>query len=713
MTRLVAGVDSSTQSCKVELRNVDTGELIASGSAPHTPVAPPCSEQNPDDWWTAFTTAFAAAKAKAGAADIIVGLSIAGQCHGLVCLDRAHRVVRPAKLWNDTTSTPELLELRHQIGEAELITRTGSLPTAAFTLSKIAWLARHEPNNFASVAHILLPHDYLTFRLTGRMVTDRSEASGTGYFDSTTGEYLLQHLALIDGSRDWLSMLPVVLPPEGVAGPVQTSVATQLGIDPSALVAAGGGDQHAAALGLGIVPGDVVYSLGTSGVVLTVSPEPVNDPSGAVDGVADMTGGYLPLVSTLNAAKVTDTFARLLGVDLAGLSDLALAADESEPGPTLVAYLDGERTPNRPDARGVLSNLTTATTREQVARAAFEGVILGLVQGQRHLERCGFTLTGRVFAVGGGSRSPAYVQLLADALRQPVWLPTDVPEATARGAAVQAAAMVNGELVATIRTRWRPSSTIGAHPRATRRTPLPDYLAAAACDDSAGAFVLNGWHRNHGTGSIAGSVYAVVPGARSRAARSLHTARCWVHADIIIDSVGAERGVTSSELAQIRRDGPDAQVDVHVIVLGDGLNPVALEVARAVLSALPAVRPQRLTLSAALIAALAAEVDAVRAHGTALWLQVDAAAEASVVADQPAKPDGVLVMLIEPGGTAAADPQGLDAVGRFAGILPVGVDGGVTSAVAASAVSRGASYIVSGRDLFFSPHESNPYQRED
>ncbi|TFB75395.1 hypothetical protein E3O06_06125 [Cryobacterium glaciale] len=237
--------------------------------------------------------------------------------------------------------------------------------------------------------------------------------------------------------------------------------------------------------------------------------------------------------------------------------------------------------------------------------------------------------------------------------------------------------------------------------------------AAPPAVDSAAAFVLNGWHRNHIAGSIAGSVYTVVPGARTRAARSLHTAGCWVHADIIIDSVGADRGVTASELAQIRGDCPDAQIDVHVIVLGDALHPAALEVARGALSALLAVRPQRLTLSAALIAALATEVDAVRALGTALWLQVDPAAAASVVTDQPVKPDGVLVMLIEPGGTAAADLHGLEAVGRFAGTLPVGVDGGVTGAVAALAVWRGAGYIVSGRGLFFSPHESHPYQRED
>lgn len=479
MTALVAGVDSSTQSCKVELRNAETGELVSSGSAPHPPAAPPRREQNPEEWWRAFLLAFAQAKAGTPSASTIVGISVAGQCHCLVALDPLHRVLRDAKLWNDTTSTPELMELREKIGDGELIELTGSLPTAAFTLSKVAWLARHEPRAFSNLAHILLPHDYLTFRLTGAMVTDRSEASGTGYFNPRSNSYLPEYLRLIDDEVDWLSMLPSVMPPEGIAGTVLPAVAAELGIGGAVLVGAGGGDQHAAALGLGIQTGDVVYSLGTSGVVFTVSDDAVNDPHGEVNGVADMTGRFMPLVCTLNAAKVTDTFARLLGVDHAALSELALAADDSDAGPTLAAYLDGERTPNRPGARGLMTGLTSSTTREQVARAAFEGVVLGLVNGQRQLERCGLELNGRVFAVGGGARSPAYTQLLADALQRPVWV-ADSAEATARGAAVQAAAAVRGELVASVRTAWRPGSDVVAQPRSVHRDPWPAYQRATS-----------------------------------------------------------------------------------------------------------------------------------------------------------------------------------------------------------------------------------------
>ncbi|GAB3618470.1 xylulokinase [Okibacterium endophyticum] len=485
MTSLVAGVDSSTQSCKVELRDLESGALVASGSAPHPPAAPPRSEQRPEAWWTAFRAAFGVAAERMPSGASVVAVSVAAQCHGLVALDEEHRVIRDAKLWNDTTSAPELRELRGRIGDDALIRAIGSLPTAAFTIGKVAWLAAHEPENFAALRHILLPHDYLTFRLTGRMVTDRSEASGTGYFDAAANRYLPEHLQLIDADKPWGDMLPEVLPPEGIAGTVLPEVAAELGISPDTIVGAGGGDQHAAALGLGIESGDVVYSFGTSGVVFAVNELPVYDPQGHVNGVADMNNGFLPLVCTLNAAKVTDTFARILGVDHAELSALALAAPPD--GPSLAAFLDGERTPDRPGATGLLAGITSSTTREQVARAAYEGVVFGLVNGQRQLERCGVQTGGAVFAVGGGARSGAYTQLLADALGSPVRV-ADAPEATARGAAVQAAAVASGRTVAGVRAAWRPASTVVAEPRVAEPGASADdprwraYLRTASVD---------------------------------------------------------------------------------------------------------------------------------------------------------------------------------------------------------------------------------------
>ncbi|NRG43046.1 xylulokinase [Rathayibacter sp. VKM Ac-2835] len=478
--QLVAGVDSSTQSCKVELRDAITGTLIASGSATHPPVFPPISEQDPEMWWSAFVHAFRAALASTGAAaDSVVAISVAAQCHGLVTLDSTDTVIRPAKLWNDTTSAPDIAQLRQKIGDETLLRSVGTLPTSAFTIGKLAWLARNEPAHLSRIAHILLPHDYLTFRLTGAYVTDRSEASGTGYFDAARNAYLPNFLDLITTDLDWDTVLPEVLAPDAAAGTVRPAVLEELGLHGTVTVGAGGGDQHATALGLGIRPGDVVYSFGTSGVVSALSRTPVYDLTGAVDGVADMTDGFMPLVSTLNAAKVTDTFARILGVDHATLSSLALAADTSDIGPVLAAFLDGERTPDRPGATGLLSGITSATTREQIARSAYEGVVLGLASGQRQLEQMGVSTDGTIIAVGGGAKSPAYTQILADVLQREIFT-ADVPESTARGAAVQAAAVAAGASVVSVRDEWAPETTIIAQPRTHTRDPWQRYTATAS-----------------------------------------------------------------------------------------------------------------------------------------------------------------------------------------------------------------------------------------
>lgn len=477
--RVVAGVDSSTQSCKVELRSDDDFSLLATGTAPHPEATPPSSEQDPAAWWTAFVAAFRMALAQVSNAEV-VAISVAGQCHGLVALDAERRVVRPAKLWNDTTSAAELARVVARIGADELIRRTGSLPTAAFTLGKLAWLAANEPSNLERTATMLLPHDYLTFRLTGRFVTDRSEASGTGYFDPAANQYLPEFLRAAAGERDWASMLPEVESPDVAVGEVLPSVLAELGLSDSVLVGAGGGDQHASAVGLGLEPGGVVFALGTSGVVFATTAEPVRDLSGMINGVAAMQGGFLPLACTLNAAKVTDTFARLLGVDHAELSRLALAAEGE--GPTLAAFLDGERTPNRPGASGLLADVRTDTTREAVARAAYEGVIFGLVGGARHLASLGVDVTGAVLSVGGGSRAEAYNQFLADAMGREV-LVADAPEAVARGAALQSWAISHGLTLTEAMSSHKPATRVAAEPRDAGGERLDRYLQVAAITD--------------------------------------------------------------------------------------------------------------------------------------------------------------------------------------------------------------------------------------
>ena len=482
---VVAGVDSSTQSCKVELRDLDGGRLLGAGSAPHPPAFAPCSEQWPSDWWNAFEVALDAAVTAAGVARTDVSaISVAAQCHGLVALDADGAVIRPAKLWNDTTSAPQLARLRQQIGAEAWVKSVGSLPTAAFTLGKLAWFAQHEPAGFARLARICLPHDWLTLRLSGRHVTDRSEASGTGYWSAAQHRYLDEYLDLVDSGRDWMPMLPEVLGPQEAAGLITADVAAALGLRRDVVIGPGGGDQHAAALGLAVEPGDVVYTIATSGVVFTTAQDPVFDLSGIVDGVADCAGGYLPLVSTLNAARVTDWAGRILGVDHRELARLALAADPLR-SPVLAAFLDGERKPDRPAASGLMAGLTSATTREELARAAHDGVLLGLVRGETLMNGAGIATSGRVLVTGGGARSVAYRQILADLTGREVVIadPADADEATARGAAVQAAAVATGTGVREMRRAWAPRTEVVAAPRPgtdeLREQLMERYLAVA------------------------------------------------------------------------------------------------------------------------------------------------------------------------------------------------------------------------------------------
>jgi xylulokinase len=432
---LIAGVDSSTQSTKVEVRDLESGRVVARSSAPHPSTTPPVSEQDPAAWWSAFEHAWAGAGGPAVAA-----ISVAGQQHGMVVLDSARRVVRPAKLWNDTESAADASWLCGQLegGGPAWAAAVGSVPVASFTITKLSWLHRKEPDAWKRLAHVLLPHDWLTLRLTGEIVTDRGDASGTGYWSPGTGEYRFDLLHVVDADRDWTSAVPRVLAPSEVAG--------RWG---DAVVAAGTGDNMAAALGLALGVGDTVVSIGTSGTVFGVSDHPSADPTGAVAGFADATGRYLPLVCTLNAAKVLDAVRGLLGVDPVEFDRLAMAGDAGSL--TLLPYFDGERTPNRPDATGLLGGLRTDVTREQLARAAVDGVVCGLLDGVDALAaHCG---VDRIVLTGGGARSAAVRSVFAGLCDRPVFV-TTADEAVAAGACVQAAAVVSGEPHASIAERW-------------------------------------------------------------------------------------------------------------------------------------------------------------------------------------------------------------------------------------------------------------------
>ncbi len=441
---LVLGVDSSTQKTLVEVRDADSGRLVAEGRCAHPPTTPPRSEQDPNVWWDALLSAVAAAGDRARD---VAAVSVAGQQHGLVVLDAHGAVVRPAKLWNDTESAPDARWLIDQLGGEEAWAKAcGLVPVASFTITKLSWLHRSEPEAWARVAKVCLPHDFLTWKLTGELVTDRGDASGTGYFSAADDEYCFDLLAIVDDARDWTAALPRVLGPVEPAGRSRA-----LGGD--VIVGAGTGDNMAAALALGLRPGEVAVSLGTSGTAYTVSASPTADASGAVAGFADATGRFLPLVCTLNATKVTDAMARLLGVDHDELDALALASPHGAGGVTIVPYFDGERTPNRPDASGSIVGLRTSVTREHLARAAFEGVACGLLDALDALVHAGVPLDDRIVLIGGGARSPAFRRVLADLSGRPVLVPDRV-EHVAAGACVQAAAVLCGRTVAEVSAAW-------------------------------------------------------------------------------------------------------------------------------------------------------------------------------------------------------------------------------------------------------------------
>lgn len=424
---LVAGVDSSTQSCKVLVVDADTGAVVRTGSAPH----PDGTEVDPAAWWGALQTAIA----DAGGLGDVAALSVGAQQHGMVCLDGDGQVVRPALLWNDTRSADAAADLVAELGGGQAwADAVGVVPVASFTVAKLRWFAAAEPDLAARTEAVALPHDWLTWRLAGhgdpgRLTTDRSDASGTGYWSPREERYRDDLLERGFGRR---LVVPDVLGPAATAGESDGVV-----------LGPGAGDNAAAALALGAESGDLVLSIGTSGVACAVSDTPAADPAGTVAGFADATGRFLPLVATLNAARVLDACARLLSVDHDRLADLALAAPPGAGGLVLVPYLEGERTPDRPRSTGSLHGLTLATTTpEHLARAAVEGLLCGLADAVDAVEATGSPVR-RVLLVGGGARSRAVQRIAPAVLGRPVVVP-EPGEYVALGAARQAAWVLAG-----------------------------------------------------------------------------------------------------------------------------------------------------------------------------------------------------------------------------------------------------------------------------
>ena len=427
--KLIAGVDSSTQSCKVVIRDAVTGELLREGRASH----PDGTEVNPAHWVTALDAAIK----DAGGLEDVEAISIGGQQHGMVALDENGAVIRDALLWNDTRSAAAADALNSEIGgPTEMAKQVGSVLVASFTASKLRWLADAEKDNAAKVAGVALPHDWLSWQLQhnpndakdfSKLFSDRSEASGTGYFDPSTSKYRRDILALALRTGREIH-LPKIVNPAEFGGVMPSGVK----------IAPGAGDNAAAALGIQAQPGDVVVSLGTSGTAFAVSDTATHDSSGAVAGFADATGRFLPLVCTLNAARILDAATRILGKSHDEVGALALSAKPGANGLSLLPYFEGERTPNRPSATGVFNGLNLNNSNPaDIARAMVEGMLCGLVDAVDALEKLGVDVK-RIILIGGAAKNPAVAQIAAALFGREVLLPP-AGEYVANGAARQAA----------------------------------------------------------------------------------------------------------------------------------------------------------------------------------------------------------------------------------------------------------------------------------
>jgi len=459
MKTLIAGVDCSTQSTKVVVVNSETGEIVATGVSTHTVTGTGgARETDPEVWWNALAHALG----QTGLADQIAAISVAGQQHGLVCLDSSGVPLRPAMLWNDTRSASDAVDLIEALGgPTAWATRMGVVPVASFTASKWAWLRRCEPNIASRTAAVRLPHDYLTERLSGAGVTDRGDASGTAWWSVATESYSDEVLGL-PGMQLPMDFLPRVLKPNQAAGVVTATAAATTGLKPGVLVGPGTGDNMGAALGLGLDPGTPVISLGTSGTAYMVSTTRAADPTGDVAGFADASGHFLPLTATLNCTLAVDRMAKWLGLD----------RDDVVPshGVVTLPYFDGERTPNLPDASAAILGLRHDTDPRSILMATYEGAVIGLLDALDTIDRCssGIDPNAALVLIGGGARSEVWRRVVQRLSGRAVSVPEST-EFVAIGAAVQAAAALGGESPREISSRWlaRAGTLLEPMPRDT------------------------------------------------------------------------------------------------------------------------------------------------------------------------------------------------------------------------------------------------------
>ena len=441
MRQLLIGIDSGTQSTKALVVDAKSGKVLGAGSAAYDLIpnlAPGAKEQHPRDWVAAtrkaIQTALKGAKANAGE---VVAIGVSGQQHGFVPLDTSGAVIRPAKLWCDTTTQAECDIITSKLGgEKKTIAALGNAVLPGFTAPKILWLKKYEPKNFAKLATVLLPHDYLNFWLTGERVMEFGDASGTALLDVRKRAWSAAALKAIDSSL--AEKLPRLISSDELAGKLSAATAKELGLNPGVLVSAGGGDNMMGAIGTGNTrAGIVTASFGTSGTIYACADKPVVDPVGEIAAFCDSTNRWLPLLCTMNVTVATEMMRKDFGYTHAQFEAAAAKVAPGAGGLLLLPYLEGERTPNVPDGTGVMLGINTQTFRaENYCRAAMEGVTLGMNYGLRRLATLGVKAK-QIRATGGGAKSKLWRQIMADIFNAEV-VTLKVSEGAAYGAALQA-----------------------------------------------------------------------------------------------------------------------------------------------------------------------------------------------------------------------------------------------------------------------------------
>ncbi len=436
---LYIGIDCGTQGTKGIILDRETGETLATARASHSLIAGlPAghSEQNPSDWTDALE------KVLDGLLDQVdrtkvCGIGISGQQHGFVPLDAKGNVIRPAKLWNDTSTAEECAILTKKLGgEKAVLRKTGNRFVPGFTAPKILWLKRHEPKNFKRLAHVLLPHDYLNFYLTGNYTMEYGDASGTALLDVRKRTWCKEAVRAIDVGLE--KMLPKLIEAHEAAGQVRREISVRFGLNPNVLVSAGGGDNMMGAIGTGNVePGIVSASFGTSGTIYACSTKPVTDPDGEIAAFCDSTGNWLPLLCTMNVTTATEMMRGLLGRDLRQYDEDVLKTPPGADGLVLLPYFEGERTPSVPNGTGNLFGLNRTTfTPGHFLRAAMEGATLGMNYGLQRLRTLGIK-PKEIRVTGGGMKTRVWRQIAADVFGVSV-VAMKEDEGAALGGALQA-----------------------------------------------------------------------------------------------------------------------------------------------------------------------------------------------------------------------------------------------------------------------------------